>query len=121
MEPNLYCFPLAARMTNRYFAAAHFAGFAAAHFAGTDWAVAEPEMVVAGYMVAGQTAETAIELAAVDKAAGPVDHLAADHIEVAVRVAVVGTAAWVADTHSAGTDPTAAQVADTPAEEAVNH
>lgn len=87
MEPNLYCFPLAARMTNRYFAAVGFAGFAAAHFAGTDWAVAEPEMVVAGYMVAGQTAETAIELAA-----GPVDHLAADHIEVAVWVAVVGPA-----------------------------
>lgn len=79
-------------------------------------------MVVAGYMVAGQAAEIAIELAAVDKAAvdkaaGPVDHLAADRIEVAV----VGTAAWVADTHSAGTDPTAAQVADIPAEEAVNH
>lgn len=72
-------------------------------------------------MVAGQTAETAIELTAADKAAGPVDHLAADRIEVAVRVAVVGTAAWVADTHSAGTDPTAAQIADTPAEEAVNH
>lgn len=36
MEPNLYCFPLAARMTNRYFAAVGFAGFAAAHFAGTD-------------------------------------------------------------------------------------
>lgn len=87
MEPNLYCFPLAARMTNRYFAAVGFAGFAAAHFAGTDWAVAEPEMVVAGYMVAGQTAETAIELAA-----GPVDHLAADHIEVAAWVAVVGPA-----------------------------
>ena len=69
MEPNLYCFPLAARMTNRYFAAVGFAGFAA------------------------------------------------DHIEVAV----VGTAAWIADTHSAGTDPTAAQVADIPAEEAVNH
>lgn len=79
-------------------------------------------MVVAGYMAAGQTAETAIELAAVDKAVGPVDHLAADRIEVAVsRVAVVGAAAWVADTHSAGTDPTAAQVADTPAEEAANH
>lgn len=93
MEPNLYCFPLAARMTNRYFAAAGFAGFAAAHFAGTDRAVAEPEMVVAGYMVAGQAAEIAIELAVVDKAVGPVDHLAADHIEVA----------------------------DTPAEEAVNH
>ena len=74
-------------MTNRYFAAVGFAGFAAAHFAGTDWAVAEPEMVVAGYMVAGQTAETAIELAA-----GPVDHLAADHIEVAAWVAVVGPA-----------------------------
>lgn len=54
MEPNLYCFPLAARMTNRYFAAV---GFAAARFAGTDRAVAEPEMVVAGYMVAGQAAE----------------------------------------------------------------
>lgn len=96
MEPNLYCFLLAARMTNRYFAAVGFAGFAAARFAGTDRAVAEPEMVVAGYMVA-------------------------DHIEVAAWVAVVGPAAWVADTHSAGTDPTAAQVADIPAEEAVNH
>lgn len=93
MEPNLYCFLLAARMTNRYFAAVGFAGFAAAHFAGTDRAVAEPEMVVAGYMAAGQAAEIAIELAVVDKAVGPVDHLAADHIEVA----------------------------DTPAEEAVNH
>ena len=70
MEPNLYCFPLAARMTNRY-------------FAGTDRAVAEPEMVIAGYMIAGQAAEIAIELAVVDKAVGPVDHLAADHIEVA--------------------------------------
>ena len=90
MEPNLYCFPLAARMTNRYFAAG---GFAAAHFAGTDRAVAELEMVVAGYMVAGLAAEIAIELAVVDKAVGPVDHLAADHIEVAVsRVAVVGPA-----------------------------
>lgn len=78
MEPNLYCFPLAARMTNRYFAAVGFAGFAAAHFAGTDRAVAEPEMVIAG-----QAAEIAIELAVVDKAVGPVDHLAADHIEVA--------------------------------------
>lgn len=94
MEPNLYCFPLAARMTNRYFAAVGFAGFAAAHFAGTDRAVAELEMVVAGYMVAGLAAEIAIELAVVDKAVGPVDHLAADHIEVAVsRVAVVGPAA----------------------------
>ena len=74
-------------------------------------------MVIAGYMIAGQAAETAIELAAVDKAVGPVDHLAADRIEVAVRVAVVGTAAWIADTHSAGTDPTAAQVADIPAED----
>lgn len=80
MEPNLYCFLLAARMTNRYFAAVGFAGFAAVRFAGTDRAVAEPEMVVAGYMVA----EIAIELAVVDKAVGPVDHLAADHIEVAV-------------------------------------
>ena len=71
MEPNLYCFPLAARMTNRYFAAVGFAGFAAAHFAGTDRAVA-------GVVVVGT---------------GAGDHLAADHIEVA----------------------------DTPAEEAVNH
>lgn len=62
MEPNLYCFLLAARMTNRYFAAVGFAG----------------------YMVAGLAAEIAIELAVVDKAVGPVDHLAADHIEVAV-------------------------------------
>lgn len=88
MEPNLYCFLLAARMTNRYFAAVGFAGFAAVRFAGTDRAVAEPEMVVAGL-----AAEIAIELAVVDKAVGPVDHLAADHIEVAVsRVAVVGPA-----------------------------
>ena len=44
-------------------------------------------------MVAGLAAEIAIELAVVDKAVGPVDHLAADHIEVAVsRVAVVGPA-----------------------------
>lgn len=93
MEPNLYCFLLAARMTNRYFAAVGFAGFAAVRFAGTDRAVAEPEMVVAGYMVAGLAAEIAIELAVVDKAVGPVDHLAADHIEVAVsRVVVVGPA-----------------------------
>lgn len=93
MEPNLYCFLLAARMTNRYFAAVGFAGFAAVRFAGTDRTVAEPEMVVAGYMVAGLAAEIAIELAVVDKAVGPVDHLAADHIEVAVsRVAVVGPA-----------------------------
>ena len=93
MEPNPYCFLLAARMTNRYFAAVGFAGFAAARFVGTDWAVAELEMVVAGYMVAGLAAEIAIELAVADKAVGPVDHLAADHIEVAVsRVAVVGPA-----------------------------
>ena len=84
MEPNLYCFLLAARMTNRYFAAVGFAGFAAVRFAGTDRGVAKPEMVVAGYMVAGLAAEIAIELAVVDKAVGPVDHLAADHIEVAV-------------------------------------